>query len=807
MSKPLSLLVLACACLAPAAFAAPSRPPTVDPTYGMPLPAKAHSLEAPASAAQWVWADTTTANQTVYFRREFPLTAVPKTAAMFVTADDFFTLFVNGRQVDQSLPDPNDENVWQRVHQVNAAPFLRVGRNLLAVRALNANGAAGFLARLELPGQPAILTNGQWKVSAAVRPGDWTGMNFDETGWRAATVIAPQDGGVWAGAGGLQGWPGYGESIAPYLTHLPLPFARVADVHPGAGQIAGAEHLTGRSDGILSDGILTVTPPPAGAADLPSVLLDAGKEVAGRVLIEPLTDGIVSVGTGESNEEALHSPWGGMHSLTLTPGKIAATRYSAFRYVRLVFPPGAATSPLRLRVMVDHKYYPVQYKGSFACSDPLLTKLWYTGAYTSHLCMQEDIWDAPKRDRARWAGDLHVSGEVISNVFADKFLMEQTLTRLRDDAGNGHVNGIPGFSCAWICTLADFHRHLGDYAYLNRQHDRLISLLEYLRGDLDERGLFANKHGGWTFVDWSPDFDGDHSPARAATHLFLAKAVQESVFLLREMGDMPNAAKYVAWGNSLDTAGRQYLADPATQTYGSRLQENAMAIYSGVATKDQRRAIYARILAPDSLAWDKSGAMLGNKPVLSPYYGNYVIFAMSEAGHNADAMRVLHEYWGGMLAEGATTFWEAYDPKWPKAHFHEFLQADNQTGTYSSLCHGWSSGPTNWLTERVMGVRPTGGGFKTVEITPDLGDLAWAEGSVPTPHGLLHVRAAQVGGKLLLTVTVPGGVKALVRVHGLDSEVTLNGRTIGLLHRDDDGRAQVPITAAGTYRIAAEPRP
>ena len=546
---------------------------------------------------------------------------------------------------------------------------------------------------------------------------------------------------------------------------------------------------------------MTVTPPLVGNADLPSVLLDFGKEIVGRVLIKPLTAGTIRVGTGESEDEAVRSPWGGLHSLILTPGKTAATPYSAFRYVRLVFPPGAATTAIRLRVMVDHKYYPVQYKGSFTCSDPLLTKLWYTGAYTSHLCMQEDIWDAPKRDRARWVGDLHVSGEVISNVFADKFLMEQTLTRLRDDAGNGHVNGIPGYSCAWICALADFHRHLGDYAYLNQQHDKLISLLEYLRGDLDERGVFANKHGAWNFVDWSPDFDGDHPPALAATHLFLAKAVRESVFLLCEMGDEPNAAKYAAWADSLDAAGRQYLADPATRTYGSRLQENAMAIYSGVATPAQRAAIYSHILAPDNPAWDKSGAMLGNHPVLSPYYGNYVIFAMSEAGHNAAAMHVLREYWGGMLAQGATTFWEAYDPKWPKAHFHEFLQADNQTGTYSSLCHGWSSGPTNWLTERVLGVQPTGGGFKTVEIAPDLGDLSWAEGSVPTPHGLLTVRAEQKNGKLFLTVTVPGGVNAVVKVQGLNSEVTLNGRTLSPLQRDAEGRAEVPITMAGTYRI------
>ena len=337
--------------------------------------------------------------------------------------------------------------------------------------------------------------------------------------------------------------------------------------------------------------------------------------------------------------------------------------------------------------------------------------------------------------------------------------------------------------------------------YLNLQHDRLITLLEYLRGDLDDRGVFANKHGAWPFVDWSPGFDSDHPPARAATHLFLVKAVQEAAFLLREMGDKPNAEKYDAWAITLAAAARQYLAEPATNTYGSRLQENAMAIYSSVATSAQSKAIYRDILAPDSLAWDKTGAMLGNNPVLSPYYGNYVIFAMSQTGHNADTMRVLRDYWGGMLAEGATTFWEGYDSKWPKAHFHEFLQADNVMGTNASLCHGWSAGPTNWLTERVLGVRPTSGGFKTVEIAPDLGDLAWAEGSIPTPHGQIHVRAAQTAGKMMLTLTVPMGVDASVTVPG--SMVTLNGRVVEPLHRDENGRAEMRLTAAGIYHITA----
>jgi len=46
-------------------------------------------------------------------------------------------------------------------------------------------------------------------------------------------------------------------------------------------------------------------------------------------------------------------------------------------------------------MLCDDKYYPVQYWGAFNCSDPLPTHIWYAGAYAAHLCMQEEIWDAP----------------------------------------------------------------------------------------------------------------------------------------------------------------------------------------------------------------------------------------------------------------------------------------------------------------------------------------------------------------------------------------------------------------------------
>jgi len=761
---------------------ASARPPTLDPTYGLPLPTKAPAA-VPADKARWVWADTTKDNQTVLFRRTFNLAAAPRWATLYITADDFFTLSVNGKAVDHSAPTPKDDNVWQHVHRVNVTPFLTAGRNVLAVRALNAGGAAGLVARLEMPGRAPVETDARWRDWTGAAPAGWEAAAFDDASWRPATVIAALTGGPWSGAGGLLDWPGYDVNM-PYLAHLALRPVSVQTL--GAGTLEGAATLVGRGPVRL-----TAHPAPMGAVDPTGLLLDFGKEVAGRIQVMGAEGAQVQVATGESREECLKSPWGGPHLLTCDAAGKAASPYSAFRYARLSFL-GPQVTTLS-GVTLDYKYYPVRYKGSFACSDPLLTKLWYTGAYTAHLCMQEDIWDAPKRDRARWIGDLHVSGRVIDTVFADKFLMEQTMQRLRDDAQGGqpatalprgHVNGIPGYSCAWVCTLADFHRHLGDYAYLHKQHDLLVSLLGYMQGELDDKNLFANNRHAWPFVDWSPGFESDTPSARAATLLFYVRAARDAVFLLREMGDQANAAKYSAWADTLTLAARQNLLSAQTNTYGDRLQENAMAVYSGVATPSQQKAIYAAVLNPDSPAWDKTGSPPYNNGVISPYYNNYVIYAMSRTGHTPETLRVLRGYWGAMLAQGATSCWEAYDPHWPKSDFHANLYADGNHGYFVSLCHGWSSGPTSWLSERVLGVRPIGGGFKTAEIAPDLGDLRWAEGDVPTPRGPIHVRLDKADAGLSARITLPPGV---------DARVTLGARTVRL-------------NRAGTYRLVSVKR-
>ncbi|WP_312370399.1 alpha-L-rhamnosidase C-terminal domain-containing protein, partial [Lachnoclostridium sp.] len=129
--------------------------------------------------------------------------------------------------------------------------------------------------------------------------------------------------------------------------------------------------------------------------------------------------------------------------------------------------------------------------------------------------------------------------------------------------------------------------------------------------------------------------------------------------------------------------------------------------------------------------------------------------ARAMAGDINGCLKCIKEYWGGMLQLGATTFWEDFDIDWMEnaAKIDELVWEKSDKidvhGTYGkhcykgyrhSLCHGWAAGVTPWLTENILGVKVIDAGCKTIKITPQLGDLEWAEGTFPTPYGIIRVK-------------------------------------------------------------------
>ena len=393
------------------------------------------------------------------------------------------------------------------------------------------------------------------------------------------------------------------------------------------------------------------------------------------------------------------------------------------------------------------------------------------------------MWDASKRDRGRWMGDTDVSGRVIEDVFGEHPLMEDTLDRLIGPAPvEQHVNGIPGYSSFWFTGVEDYYRHTGDKQFLERERERMLQLLQFVDKEFDERNIYANKTKVWLYVDWSPELNGDTSETRRATTLEYARAYREAAWMLRELGDTANADKYETRAQDLQAAAQKYLLDSTTGAFGPRWQTNAAAVIGGTAKPEVGNA--------DTRGW-----------IVSPYYNYYVIRAMAEMGHRDAALKWIRQFWGGMVDEGATSFWEAYDPSWYHEDFHSSLQADNRSGYFVSLAHGWSAGPTAWLMEQVLGIQPTGAGFSTVDIRPDLVDLDWARGAEPTPHGLLKVEVKKGGA---IAIDVPEGVKArvLVPVSAAGRRVTVNGTVANGTDAENGTRKIVTLDHAGHYEVA-----
>ena len=143
--------------------------------------------------------------------------------------------------------------------------------------------------------------------------------------------------------------------------------------------------------------------------------------------------------------------------------------------------------------------------------------------------------------------------------------------------------------------------------------------------------------------------------------------------------------------------------------------------------------------------------------------------------------------WGTMLDKGALTTWEV------------FPGLDILDGWWTrSWCHAWSALPAYLLQAYVLGVRPLEPGFKKALIAPQLADLAWAEGKVPTPHGTIAVRVERAGTDVRVQVTLPEGAAAEVRLPAGKATPLVTGASARIQRVHDEYVIDLPPGAAAT---------
>jgi hypothetical protein len=417
---------------------------------------------------------------------------------------------------------------------------------------------------------------------------------------------------------------------------------------------------------------------------------------------------------------------------------------SGFRFVRIEGTSDHAEVRIS-QVRAVLKVRDVPYIGSFHCSDERLDRIWQTGAWTVHLNMQEYLWDGVKRDRLVWLGDMHPEVSVINAVFGSNDVVPASLDLTRDvTAVTEWMNGISSYSMWWIMIHEEWYRHHGDLAYLKAQQPYMTALLKRLSGFVDDEG--RETLDGMRFLDW-PTFENKtavHEGLQAMMHL----TMQGGARVMTILGDAATA--------ELCTATAERLARHVPEASG-RKSPAALLALSGLRDASE---VSKEVLAKD-----------GPKD-LSTFYGFYVLEALAKSGDIDTGLDFISRYWGGMIDQGATTFWEDFDLAWTensgridepvpagKKDLHGDFGAHCYVGFRHSLCHGWAGGPTAWLSKHVLGVTPVEPGMTKVRIEPRLGHLQWAEGTYPTPKGPIHVRHEKQGdGSIKSDISLPPGV-------------------------------------------------
>ena len=462
-------------------------------------------------------------------------------------------------------------------------------------------------------------------------------------------------------------------------------------------------------------------------------LYDFGRETFGYLKVKGLK-GTIHIYYGESREEALDKE----HCETLDVltsdirHQTSHLASKAFRYVYIEKEEGADYD----EVLMDYEYAPFDknHSGSFRCSDDELNRIWDVAAYTMDLTTREFFMDGIKRDRWTWSGDAIQSYLMNYYLRFDTECVKRTIRQLRGkDPVTAHVNTIMDYTFYWFKSVLDYYEYTGDVDFVREMWPRMVTLMDYVEERLNADGMAEGQADDWIFVDWV-DFPMHKRGVLCFEQILFVEALHTMAVCAKLVDDKDGEyyelkakktaqkVKDIFWSHN-QQAYLHAIEDGRMNTQITKFP-NMFAILYDLANEEERREIMQSVMLNPDIP-----------PITTPYMRFYELETLCMMGHQTQVLQEIRDYWGGMLREGATSFWEKYNPE--ETGTQHLAMYGRPYG--KSLCHAWGASPIYLLGKYYLGVRPTKPGYEEYVVEPHLGDLDWMEGDVPTPHGMIHV--------------------------------------------------------------------
>ncbi|ESQ87264.1 family 78 glycoside hydrolase catalytic domain [Asticcacaulis benevestitus] len=324
-----------------------------------------------------------------------------------------------------------------------------------------------------------------------------------------------------------------------------------------------------------------------------------------------------------------------------------------------------------------------------------LVRIDEVAAATLRDCMQTTFEDGPRRDQRLWTGDLRLQALTSYATFKNADLVKRCLYLIaafpRSDGmvagcvfeypkpAHGH-EFLADYAVFFGVTLADYLEATGDMETVRTLWPTAIRQLEVLKQYVGTDNVFAAPKDLWVFIDWHPTLD--RTAAMQAIYIYGLKRLFD---LGQKLGAASDVSDYAARIKAMEAAALQRFYDRKSGVFVSgpdkqvSLASHAWMSVAEVGTRTQRKQAFAKALATKDVVRPKT-----------PYLNHYVVEGLLLCGLKSEALATLRAYWGGMIAAGADTFWEAYAPEQPRtAPYGDFH--------INSFCHAWSCTPSYLL--------------------------------------------------------------------------------------------------------------
>ena len=730
---------------------------------------------------KWIWASekqypefqecayTTFANPkgnfgVFLFKKEWECMDSIDNAAMFLTSDASYKVYVNGKTIGYGSAQPGGDYAncnrvnYKFYEKYDITNLLKPGSNTVTVRVcLGAVvqseiscGHGGLIADIVIDtkrGRQIISTDDTWRCTrekAFLKPDEWNGnfvckemeRRYDDREWGRASFVEDQ-------------------GQFPRLYATPIPNLRYVEKTPV---------------NILNPFDFSIEKRISWDTEVSEIRIEKGAPISFWLDFGMLYAGIphFEIEGNKNTKVVLHMQEfpgkterkGTTETIYLGEGenKIESLRLHSIHYIQVVIS-NMSSSVIIKNPGIHVSIYPTGLPGDFTCSNPLYEEIYWLGCRTNQICRQTYHMDSPiHQEPTGCMGDYMIESLMNYYTFGDPYLTRFDILKIGAYLETHEYKMFhPSYCLLYIQMIYDYIMYTGDNTILNRTIKVIKGILKRFIGYLGENGLMEHAPN-YMFMDWVEDgrFNRHHPPkcmGQGYLSALLAGTLSCACRIFEmEKGLDNDISQYQKYRKVIVDAINQKLWKPEKGLYVDGLYDPKASTDSRWMPADTREEFYSQHMntlavlydvAPQEKQQELMVKVMENHDLsqAQPYFMHFIFNALTKTGLFEKYGLSQIGRWEQLLKENPSGLKEVWD------------------GFDCDYSHAWGGTPTYQLPARILGVVPVSPGFREIYFAPCLPDeLTFAKGTIPTPYGNIEVCLTRKGEAIEKQIQCPRGV-------------------------------------------------